>query len=64
MKVKKGTECKDKLEQIDTLTFGEETEKILALASIGDSFFVFMLNRETSKLHQAFKKIVASNRIN
>jgi hypothetical protein len=51
VKVKKGTERKDKLEQIDTLTFGEETEKILALASIGDSFFVFMLNRETSKWH-------------
>jgi len=29
VKLKKAVELKDKLEQIDTLTFGEETEKFI-----------------------------------
>lgn len=48
IKVKKTVERKDKLEQIDTLTFGEETEKLMEFtaASTSDKFFIFLLNKE------------------
>lgn len=49
VKLKKAIELRDKLEQIDTLTFGEETEKFVDFARMADekTFFVFLLNRET-----------------
>jgi hypothetical protein len=51
---KKGIEKKDKLEQIDALTFGEETAKLMDFLpecrvkshAPLRSFFVFMLNKE------------------
>ena len=48
VKVKKTVERHDKLEQIDTLTFGEETEKLIEFAAAPSSgkFFVFLLNRD------------------
>jgi len=47
--LKKAVELKDKLEQIDTLTFGEETEKFIDFVrALNDkSFFVFLLNRDS-----------------
>jgi hypothetical protein len=42
-------ELRDKLEQIDTLTFGEETEKFIDFVKTPDDkiFFTFLLNRES-----------------
>jgi hypothetical protein len=42
-------ELRDKLEQIDTLTFGEETEKFIDFVKTPDdkTFFTFLLNRES-----------------
>jgi hypothetical protein len=54
VKLKKGSEKKDKLEKIDTLAFGEEIEKMLTLIAMDDHFFVFMLNRDSVSKYKRF----------
>ena len=54
---KKGNEVKDKLEQIDALSFGEETAKLVDFVRIPPSsmtngrpnYFAFMVNKERIK---------------
>ena len=54
---KKGNEVKDKLEPIDSLSFGEETSKLIDFVKIPGSlsinerpnYFVFLINRERIK---------------
>jgi hypothetical protein len=37
------------LEQLDTLTFGEETEKMIEFRQGTEGFFVFLLNESVGK---------------
>ena len=54
---KKGSEVKDKLEQVDALSFGEETAKLVdfvrtpasAMTNGRPNYFVFMVNRDRIK---------------
>ena len=60
---KKGSEVKDKLEQIDALSFGEETSKLVDFVRMAGSpmtyerpnYFVFMINRERLKANGLMK---------
>ena len=54
---KKGSEVKDKLEQVDALSFGEETAKLVdfvrtpasTMTNDRPNYFVFMVNRDRIK---------------
>jgi hypothetical protein len=63
---KKGSEVKDKLEQIDSLSLGEETSKLIDFVEVPASpatngrptYFVFMINRERLK-SSGFMKLIS-----
>merc|ERR1719253_1551169 len=63
---KKGSEVKDKLEQIDSLSLGEEMSKLIDFVEVPASpatngrptYFVFMINRERLK-SSGFMKLIS-----
>ena len=63
---KMGSEVKDKLEQIDSLSLGEETSKLIDFVEVPASqatnsrptYFVFMINRERMK-SSGFMKLIS-----